>query len=167
MNVYDKAELERIGKKKDANDRLEEYFNNKRKEVEETTSPLFKVLHIKPSAMSTIEPILDAQSTSLAYRQTLYDQINFFLNKRGKEVIGLKQLKQDKFIFYATGFGVKTNLSEKTLLIDAHLSENERCVQLYESHIDYLRDTIKNLESLSYAIKNMVDLMNYLSRTNN
>jgi len=35
---------------------------------------------------------------------------------------------------------------------------------LIESYIEYLRDTTKNLESLSYSIKNMIELMNYLGR---
>jgi hypothetical protein len=46
--------------------------------------------------------------------------------------IKIKKIRQDKFIFYATGFGIKTNLGEKTLLIDAHLAENERGIQLIE-----------------------------------
>jgi hypothetical protein len=107
---------------------------------------------------------MDTQSSSLVVRQSISEKISFFLNKRSKENIKLKKLKQDKFIFYATGFGIKTNLSEKTILIDAHLSENERTLELLESHVEYLRDTAKNLESLSYSIKNMVDLMNYIGK---
>ena len=72
--------------------------------------------------------------------------------------------QEDKFIFYATGFGVKTNMGEKAILIDAHLAENDRSLELIESYIEFLRDTVKNLESFSYSIKNMIELMNYLGR---
>ena len=76
----------------------------------------------------------------------------------------MKKLKQDKFVFYATGFGLKTNLGEKALLIDAHIAENERNLQLIDVHVDFLRNSSKNLETLGYTIKNIIELMNYLGR---
>ena len=68
------------------------------------------------------------------------------------------------FIFGETGFGIKTNLGEKGILIDGHLAENDRCIELIESYIEFLRDTVRNLESLGFSIKNMIELMNYLGR---
>ncbi len=167
MNVYDKEELERINKVRESNERMEEFLSKQREDLNKNIEPLFKVLGVKFNDRPSLENIMDTQATSLVFRQSISEKINFFLNKRSKESIKLKKLKQDKFIFYATGFGVKTNLSEKTILIDAHLAENERTLELIESHIEYLRDTTKNLESLSYSIKNMVDLMNYLSKMPN
>ena len=107
---------------------------------------------------------MDVQSLALTYRQLINEQISFFLNKRSKEEVKIKKLKQDKFVFYATGFGLKTNLGEKGLLIDAHISENDRNIQLIENYIEFLRSSSKNLESLGYTIKNIIDLMNYLGK---
>jgi hypothetical protein len=90
------------------------------------------------------------------------ENINYFLNKRSKESTKIKKLRQDKFIFYATSFGVKTNMGEKSILIDAHLAENDRAIELIESYITFLRDTNKNLESFGFTIKNMTELLNYL-----
>ena len=67
-------------------------------------------------------------------------------------------------MFYATGFGVKTNLGEKGILIDGHLAENDRQIEQIENYITFLRDTVKNLESLGFAIKNMIELLNYFSK---
>jgi hypothetical protein len=33
---------------------------------------------------------------------------------------------------------------------------------LIENHIEFLRNSSKNLESLGYTIKNIIELMNYL-----
>jgi hypothetical protein len=164
MNVYNQEEVERINKVKETNDKLEEFFNDKRNEWNNAVEPLFKVLSIDLSQSVSSTKILDAQSLALSYRQKINEQINFFLNKRSKETTKIKKLRQDKFIFYATGFGVKTNLGEKGILIDGHLAENDRSIELIESYIEYLRDTIKNLESFGYSIKNMIELMNYLGR---
>jgi hypothetical protein len=55
-------------------------------------------------------------------------------------------------------------MGEKAILIDSHIAENDRCLELIESYITFLRDTVKNLESFGYAIKNMTELLNYLGR---
>ena len=164
MNLYSQEEIDRITKVKETNDKLEEFFNGKRGEWNKTVEPLFKVLTVDLSNPSNSKQILEAQSLALTYRQQINEQINFFLNKRSKETTKIKKLRQDKFIFYATGFGIKTNLGEKGILIDGHIAENDRSLELIESYIEFLRDTVRNLESLGFSIKNMIELMNYLGR---
>lgn len=163
MNLYNEEELARIAKVKETNDRMEEFFNSKREEWTENLKPLFEIIK-NNFTLENSTKILEVQAQALTFRQILNEQISFFLNKRSKEEVKLKKLKQDKFIFYATGFGLKTNLGEKGLLIDAHIAENDRNLQLIENYIEFLRATSKNLESLGYTIKNIIDLMNYLGR---
>jgi hypothetical protein len=164
MTLYNQEEIDRINKVKEVNDKLEEFFNEKRSDWNKNITPLFKVLSLDLSNPSNSKELLDSQSIALSFRQEINEQINIFLNKRSRETTKIKKLKQDKFIFYATGFGVKTNLGEKGILIDGHLAENDRTMELIESYIEFLRDTIKNLESFGYSIKNMIELMNYLGK---
>lgn len=163
MNLYNQEELERIDKIKETNDKLEEFFNAKREEWNKNINPLFDVLR-NNWTLESAPKIIEIQSLALSYRQNINEQISFFLNKRSKEEVKIKKLKQDKFVFYATGFGLKTNLGEKALLIDAHIAENDRNIQLIENYIEFLRSCSKNLESLSYTIKNIIELMNYLGK---
>lgn len=163
MNLYNDEELSRISKIKETNDKLEEFFNQKREEWTNKINPLFDVIKNNFN-LENSSKIMDCQSLALTYRQMINEQISFFLNKRSKEEVKIKKLKQDKFVFYATGFGLKTNLGEKGLLIDAHIAENDRNIQLIENYIEFLRSSSKNLESLGYTIKNIIDLMNYLGK---
>ncbi len=164
MNVYNQEELDRISKTRETNDKLEEFFNEKRQDWNKNIEPLFKALNVDLSNPSNAKEILNSQSLALSYRQGINEQINYFLNRRSREVTKIKKLRQDKFIFYATGFGIKTNMGEKSILIDAHIGENDRCIELIESYVEFLRASVKNLESLSYSIKNMIELMNYLGK---
>jgi hypothetical protein len=164
MTPYNQEEIDRINKVKETNDKLEEFFTDKRTEWNKNVEPLFKVLATDFSNPSNSKNLLEAQSVALTYRQSINEQINFFLNKRSKETTKIKKLRQDKFIFYATGFGIKTNLGEKGILIDGHLAENDRSLELIESYIEFLRDTVRNLESFGFSIKNMIELMNFLGR---
>jgi hypothetical protein len=163
MNIYSNEELEKIQKLKDTNDRLEDFFNNKREEWSKMIQPLFDVLKFEITT-KTSQQILDTQALCLSYRQAITEQISIFLDKRSKQDVKLKRIKQDKFIWYATSFGVKTNMGEKTLLIEAHVSEETRNVELIENYIEFLRQTNKNLESLQFTIKNIIELFNYLGR---
>jgi hypothetical protein len=163
MNVYTQDELDRISKIKETNDKLEDFFNSKREEWSKLIDPLFEVLKIEITT-GTSKKIMESQSLCLSYRQLLTEQISSFLDRRSKQDVKLKRIKQDKFIWYATSFGVKTNMGEKTLLIEAHVAEEQRNVELIENYIEYLRSTNKNLESLQYTIKNIIDLFNYLGR---
>lgn len=164
MKVYNEQELEKIKKIKETNDKLEIFFENKRNDWSKEIKPLFNVFSIDLANPSNFKKVLEAQSIALSHRQTINEQISLFLNKRSKESTKIKKLKQEKFIFYATGFGIKTNMGEKNLLIDAHLSEYDRTMELIETYIEFLRDTTKNLESFGYSIKNMIELMNYLGK---
>jgi hypothetical protein len=161
-NLYPQDEQDRINKIKESNEKLEAFFQDKREDWNKKTEPLYKTLSVDLTNPSNLKAVINIQSDALSYRQVINEQINFFLNKRSKEMIKIKRIKQEKFIFYATGFGVKTNLGEKSILIDAHLAENERNIEMLDSYIDFLRDTSKTIESLQYSIKNMIELINYL-----
>lgn len=163
MNAYSQEEIDRINKIKETNDKLEEYFHQRRDEWNNNLAPLFEVIKMSLTTENSSK-ILEVQSLALSYRQALNEQISFFLNKRSKEEVKNKKIRQDKFVFYATGFGLKTNTGEKSILIDAHLAENDRNILLIENHIEFLRNSSKNLESLGYTIKNIIELMNYLGR---
>ena len=164
MTIFTPNEIERIGKTKETNDKLEDFFQEKRKEQNASVDPLFKTLAVDLTNPSNLKKVIETQALALSYRQAINEQISYFLNRRSREMTKVKKLKQDKFIFYATGFGVKTNLGEKSILIDGHLAENERNIELIDSYIDFLRDTTKNLETLQYSVKNMIELMNYLGK---
>lgn len=164
MSLNSKEELDRINKAKETNDKLEEFFNDKRQEWNKNIDPLFSSLNVDLSNSSNSKEILNSQALALSYRQIVNEQISYFLNKRSRETSKIKTLRQEKFIFYATGFGIKTNLSEKAILIDAHVAENDRCIELIENFVEFLRSSSKGLESLGFSIKNMIELMNYLGK---
>lgn len=161
MNVFSPEEVERLKKIEEMNDRMEEFFSEKRTQWNSSIEPLFKIMRENFRPEST-QKIIDIQASALSFRQVINEEISLFLNKRSKEDIKLKKLKQDKFLFYATGFGLKTNLGEKSILIDAHTAQLERTVQIIDTHIEFLRASSKNLESLGYSIKTVIELFNYL-----
>lgn len=162
-SLYTPEELDSINKVRENNDKMEEFFKDKRDVWSKNVTVIFDSIknNLTPS---DFKHVVEKQSLGLSYRQILNEEITYFLSRRSKEDVKLKKVKFDKFIYYATGFGLKTNLSEKSILIDAHTSEYERTKQIIESHIEFLRETVKSLESFQYSIKNLVSLYEYLGK---
>ena len=80
MNPYNQDEIDRINKSKETNDKLEEFFNEKRSEWNKNVEPLFKIIRVDLTNPSSAKDIMEAQSLALSYRQGISEQINFFLN---------------------------------------------------------------------------------------
>ena len=59
MNLFSQDEVERIQKSKETNDRLEEFFNDKRSEWNTNIDPLFKSLSLDLSVPSNSKNILE------------------------------------------------------------------------------------------------------------
>ena len=57
-------------------------------------------------------------------------------------------------------------ISEQAVIepINRRVAEEQRNIELIENYIEFLRQTNKNLESLQYTIKNIIELFNYLGR---
>lgn len=164
INPITPEEKERIEKVKEKNDKMEEFFMDKRAQWNKSSEEIFKIVSIDLSATSSSNSVFEAQAQALTLRQQISDSINYFINKRSRESSSLKKLIQEKNIYYLLGFPVKANSSQMSSLIDGHIAENERTIQIIDSYIDFLRDTSKNLESFGFSIKNRIELMNYLGR---
>jgi hypothetical protein len=161
--IFPQDELDRISKVIEVNEKAEAFLNEAKQKWMDEINPLFEQMKTKLT-IETAQSVIDLQSLALSYRQRLNEDINYWLHKRTKEDARLKRIKQNKFLFYATGFGLKTNTGEKGILIDGHIAENQRLIDMYDNHVDFLRSTAKNLESLGFTIKNIIDLMNYLGK---
>lgn len=159
---FDSDEIEFINKIREKNDKTEEFLKSTRDRLEEQCKPLHDSTKYIFS-LDNAKNIMEMQLTALAFRQNIAEDMSFYLNKRSKEDVKMKKIRQDKYLWYAMGSAYKPkSLSESTILVDAHIAEMQRSIELIETHIEFLRTTAKNLDSLGYAIKNMVEFYNYL-----
>lgn len=164
LNPITGDELVRIDAVRKKNTDMEAFFVDKRAQWNKSSEEIYSIVAIDLSVPSSAKEIFDAQAKALTMRQQISDQINYFINRRSKESSNLKQLVQEKSIFYMIGFPVKANSTQMSALINGHIAENERTVQIIDSYIDFLRETSRNLESFGFSIKNRIELMNYLGK---
>jgi chromosome segregation ATPase len=162
--MYPEEEENRIKSLEEQNKKYELLFNRERKKWQDTLEPIFETIYGGNFNMNNSNKIVDAQAKVLSLRQKCNEQVSKYSQKLSKIKSENAELSQKKFLFYSTGFGLKTNLGEKKMLIDGHLRENNRTSNLIETHINFLRETLSTLESWGYSIKNVIQLIEYLGK---
>lgn len=166
MQLYEEGEIEKILKIKETNDKMEEFFNSERKKWADEIEPLNeRINYTKENA----QKIVDLQASSLAFAQNVADEIALFMQKRIKEKNKLKKAVHERIMWYAIGrspLGLDRKLGSTQMsnVIDSHVSEYERTVQLVDGHIEYLRTVQKNLTTFGYMVKNNIEFLNYLTK---
>ena len=111
---------------------------------------------------SDVKDVIELQADTISYRQIVVDEIKVYSVKIYKLVQKMKVLSKERFEFYATSYQVKTSGTEKLKLIESDLSEYQLFINELDEHVNYLRETSKNLESINYGIKNKIELTNIL-----
>ena len=94
------------------------------------------------------------------YKQMIIDESVEYAVKLAKDVSKKKKLYKKHFELYKTEYNIKTNVGELGRLIESELALHERKLNIYESYIEFLKDTGKNLEQINYGIKNKIELIN-------
>lgn len=138
------------------NKNTEELLKTQRGQWVEKIEPLLETLR------DGIEEMYEMQATALSYRHIIGDEINFYTTKLSKAIAEQKRIRKDKLINYTIKFQVKLNTSEKNVCIDADTSEMERYIELLQMHIEFLRESVKTLDNLQFAVKNKIALLDYL-----
>ncbi len=155
------------------NKQLEDIVLEKRKQWLDNIKSLTPLLRSEPHHMT------DAQALALSYRAILLDELGYFYNLFSTHDKTIKELKRDKFIYYATGMlpdgtrpktaphpllGRKMSKTEYDTVISGDLREQEQTLQIINDMVDFVRENIKTIDQLLYAVKNRIELFNFLNK---
>lgn len=110
----------------------------------------------------SLKDIYNVQAEAISHRQRVVEEVRTYSVKIHKLVQRMKSLSKDRFEFYATSYQVKTSGTEKLKLIEADLADIQSFINELDEHVNFLRDTSKNLESINYSVKGRIELANIL-----
>ena len=170
FSFFDKEEIARIFETNQSNDRIEELLNKKIQNWKSEIDPLTKLMNVTFNAENA-KKVMEVQSTALSLRLKLIDEMAIYAQLRLKESVKYKKLYHEKSIWYSLGglpgscpIKVKEHFNPQaiTKLIDAHVAESERTMELIEIHIESLKAFAKALSDIGYNIKNMIEYNNFL-----
>jgi hypothetical protein len=138
--------------KEDENNAIEEILKNDRKKWNDIISQLLNDTNSNNYIKLNVNKAHDAQILAISHKQDLNDNISIIRQKAQKAISVMSRLKADKSMLYKTGelnFRT-TTVAETAVYIDSYLSEINREIELYTYHMDFLKDTRKNIENILY-----------------
>jgi len=110
-----------------------------------------------------IKKLTDIQAEIISLNQLVSDEVRKNALMLKKANVSIKELRKTRFEFYSTKYQITVkNDTTKKGLIEADIAKIEYRSELLETHIQFLLSTSKNFESLNYACKNRIELLNLL-----
>lgn len=100
------------------------------------------------------EAQIHTYSTHQEAREYMYKLMNV-CNKLNNSV---KQIKKDKFLKYKKDYDLKLTGNEIAILLDGDLSEILHKIQVLNTQIDFMKDTISLLNHMCYGINYRVQI---------
>jgi len=105
-----------------------------------------------------VKEVVVLQAEIISIRQELTEQIKKMSYEIFKIVSKIKVLKKQNFEWYSTKYQIPLNSSEKAKLIEWDLYHSDHQKSILDNHVEFLRDTLKNIDNLNFAVKNKITL---------
>lgn len=132
-----------------------ERFENERKEWTEKIQSFSE-------RMKDIKNLVYLQVDLFSNRQILLE----YISNLGQIIIKLnnkyKKSKSERMKYYSEVHQVRYGTNEKTPLIEGELSELKERIDILDSHISFLNETIKTIDFMIYGVKSRILLEEYL-----
>lgn len=115
--------------------------------------------------LKNIKELADVQVDLFSYRQILLEYNSSLLQVMAKLNSKLRKDKGDRLRYYSENYQVKYGSNEKTPLIDGDLTELKERIEIVDTQIGFLNETIKTLDFMLYGVKDRIRLQEFLIGT--
>lgn len=106
----------------------------------------------------TANEVVQLQSELLSAKQILIDEIKYITYELYQYKPIVKRYRKLKTEFYLTKYPIKLQGKDKLYLIEDDLAMYEQRLDIYDNHIEFLRETLSNMDNIGYGIKNKIVL---------
>lgn len=105
-----------------------------------------------------ISDIADCQVEMLSYRHMLSDKYIVYKNYNNRILAKDNLFFKERTEFYKKQYDLRLDYKEMVKFIDADMKDRKNITDLIQSHIEYIKDSMGILDSLSYTIKNRIEI---------
>lgn len=135
-----------------SNSQLEEKLTAARSEWSEKVSALVEDL-------KNNEKLTETMAYGLAYRQMIIEDMAKYKQALYKRQSKYERDRASRYTQYMVDSDLKFNATERGEQTTADLTALKYQMNLLQTHIDYLADTVNVLSSLQFAIKNKITIL--------
>jgi chromosome segregation ATPase len=135
---------------------ISEEFEEERKKWKE------KVLDMA-NRVNKLDQVASLQVDLYSSRQIIIERISKLYQYLSLYNSVYKSKRKELFIKYTVDSDIKLGQGEKNIMVDGDLAELNNKINLIEHHIDYYKETVKNLDSMLYGVRNKLQIEQFLS----
>lgn len=117
---------------------------------------------LKNLSLNSLKDIPDIQAESISNKQLIFDEIAIYTAKIYRQKQQIKKLEKLRFEFYTSSYPIKTSGPEKLRLIQSDLADRQYIVDIYDGHIEQLRETASEFIRVVFSSKDKIQLSNIL-----
>jgi len=121
-----------------------------------------KVLEMA-NRVNKLDQVASLQVDLYSSRQIIIERISKLYQYLALYNSVYKTKKKDLFLKYTIYSDIKLGQGEKTIMVEGDLADLQKKVNLIEHHIDYYKETVKNLDSMLYGVRNKLQIEQFLS----
>lgn len=130
--------------------KLDSYLNEQRQEWTLKIRELAK-------CFKSVEKLNQAMVEIPSYRQILIEQIAQLNIKIKQQQASLSKKYKTKFVGYYE-YDYKLTDKQKESFIKADMSEDSMVLNLLETQMEFMRESVKTLDNMSWAVRNKVQI---------
>lgn len=108
--------------------------------------------------MKPVQESIQLQAEAISIRQILTEQIKSMSYQIYKFKQKVKEFEKERLEYYLFEYKIKTNIGEKVKLLEGDLASYQYRLDIYDIHINFLRETQKNIDNINFAVKNKITL---------
>lgn len=113
--------------------------------------------------VNKLDKVAELQVDLYSSRQIIIERISKLYQYLAAYNSAYKLRKRDLFIKYTVDSDIKLGQGEKSIMVEGDLAELQQRINLIEHHIDYYKETVKNLDSMLYGVRNKLQIEQFLS----
>ncbi len=113
--------------------------------------------------VNKLDQVASLQVDLYSSRQILIERISKLYQYLALYTSVYKTKKKDLFIKYTIDSDIKLGQGEKTIMVEGDLADLQKKINLIEHHIDYYKESVKNIDSMLYGVRNKLQIEQFLS----
>lgn len=107
----------------------------------------------------SVKDVISLQADVISLRQKISEEIKYRSYQLYKLMPIIKLKKKQRFEYYASAMApYPNNATERTKLIEWDLALYDQRKDFMDNHVEFLRECMKNIDNMNYAIKNKISL---------
>lgn len=138
----------------DINQQLIERFKNERKEWTDRIKDMSERLR-------DIYKVADLQVDIYSYRQVAVEYCHTLQTHLTKVVHTFRARKIERWEYYTRNYDLRMDKDPKELHIFVDIADINERKELLQNHLEFFRETIKTIDTISFGIKHRIQLEEY------